>query len=73
MRQSLRWALDRICRMEADVLAADSRWPARALPAVKRLQAQSTRVAALTAELEIAVRREIDGQRWLKGKPPYVE
>ncbi|MFT4197683.1 MAG: hypothetical protein QM601_07215 [Pseudoxanthomonas sp.] len=55
------------------MLTVDARWPARALPAVKRLQTQSKRIAALVEELDTAVRREINGQRWLKGLPPYAD
>lgn len=72
VRKSLRAALARCSALEAEVLACDSRRPtSRALLAIKRLQAHTTRMAALTAELDTAVRREINGQRWLRGQLPY--
>ena len=73
VRKSLRAALARSAEMTADVYVVDARWPQRALPAAMRLKAHAQRIALLADELDTAARREINGLRWLKGLPPYVE
>ena len=73
VRKSLRAALARSASMTEDVYVVDARWPHRALPAAMRLKAHAHRIALLADELDTAVRREINGRRWLQGLPPYVE
>ena len=72
VKKSLRSALAASTLLQSSVDAADARSAAKARSAVRELEEHAKRLTQLTAELRLAVEREINYHLWRRGKA-YVD